>query len=156
MKSLSRSDIYKWCISNGVDPKERASDKVGMQRFRMPYDTDDRLTLSNALMERIGERPLVVWITEWGVWPSVDRRDLYVPFCEQRELPHDLKKTPGFQFKRREFSDATELAGICVMSLWDVQIFGPRGKTYLYFSHDEIGGASFSLPEPFEHFHCEL
>ena len=157
MKSLAHSEIRKWCRGNGIDVGAPGHPPTtpGVTRFRLPDDVGARLALSNALMEQLGERSVLVRILEWGVWPSIDRMDLFDAYCDARQFPHDLPTRPGFLFKSSEIGEATELVGICAMSLWDVQVYGSKGKPWLHLSHDEVGSASFPLPSPFEELRCD-
>lgn len=153
MKALSDSEARKWCVSNRIDASTKDGPVApnGLRLFRLPNDQEQRGHVSTALMDHFGTRPCLAWITNWDIWSGESRRDLFEAFCHQRTLPSVLFDWPAFLFRRHESADAAELVGICAMSLWDVDVIGVKGKPYLYLSHDEIGGASFSLPEPVAH-----
>ena len=46
-----------------------------------------------------------------------------------------------------DYPDMLDLVRIAVRSIWECTIITTRGKVAVYFSHDEIGGASFRVED---------
>lgn len=143
MKQLTRSQSVKWCRSNGLHTPEMVQD-LCLNRFAMPQAEAERVKQSAALMDHLGARQVLVFVAAWGIWRSLDRWDLYEEFCKRHACKADLAVFPGYRFQSHEIAQAKELVAIGAACLWDIYIIGAKGKRWLYFSHDEIGGASFA------------
>ncbi len=144
MKSLTAKQAAEWCRNLGVPSDQRSgpSSEILVDRFELPADSGDRIAIA---MERLAEfrsaSRILIWITEWGVWPSIDRsedfRAIRADIGETRwlhEIPAHLASNADFEYVRR----MTECA---VSSLWDLYLIGPKGSKILHFSHDEWGGS---------------
>lgn len=143
MKSLTAKQAAEWCRNLGVpaDTRSGPSSEILVDQFELPNESVDRVAIAEErLADFASASRILIWITEWGVWPSIDRSDdfraIRAEFGETRrlhEIPAHLATNADFEYVRR----MTECA---VCSLWDLYLIGPKGRKILHFSHDEWGG----------------
>jgi len=86
-----------------------------------------------------GEREILVWFTEWGVWPSSERSHIFDRFRVSYGERRPLIDVPGHVFQTEEYEDLVSFVTLGVLFLWDLYVVASGGKPRLHYSHDEIG-----------------
>lgn len=87
MKSLSESECRRWCRAHGIDLNEwdRPAPFVAkkLENFSIPSDSGQRVAMVKQHLEHFRKRSSVlVWVTEWGVWPSSERMHIFERFLK--------------------------------------------------------------------------
>lgn len=106
--------------------------------YLMPTDAGRKTALArelSALIDSRGEG--LLWITEWGVFPSSENMSLFEGYRRSLHDERSLRAAPGHVFRE---SDLRELECVLDMVLyfsWDASVFG-AGATWLRISHDEL------------------
>ena len=140
--TLSRTEAEDWCRGRGLllDDRQRPDTPARADSFSIPEDAGRRIAMvARHLATFEGEPEILVWFTEWGIWPSGERphifRRLRASYGEMRALID----VPAHLFTQHEADDAASFVTIGVLFLWDVYVVGASGKRALYYSHDEFG-----------------
>lgn len=144
MRILEAPECREWLSANGVhiaptgNPVEISEKPT--EQFSIPSDTGRRIALVRQHMEHFRDSSAVlVWITEWGVWPSSERMHIFQRFRLSYGVDRSLHDGPGHLFSRDEFEDCISLATLAVLFLWDCHVFAPEVGASLFYSHDEHG-----------------
>ncbi|AMN41945.1 hypothetical protein [Rhodoplanes sp. Z2-YC6860] len=145
MQILSKDETSQWCQRHSV-----ALDVFGCPehadcpvKFRIPEDAGKRVYLvAQAMRAFSDESRMLVWFTEWGIWPSGERRHVFdrfrLSYGEKRLLIDSL----GHVFGPGEFEDAVSFVTLAVLFLWDCNVVTPHRSKLLFLSHDEWGAAT--------------
>jgi hypothetical protein len=142
MRSLSKSDAAAWCLAQSVtlDAHRRPERPPHTDEFAIPVDTGRRVVLVAAdLAGERGATSMLVWFTEWGVWPSTERAHIFDRFRLSYGEARPLLEVPAFLFSSEEFEDAVSFLTLGVLFLWDVFVIAIPGGTVVHYSHDEVG-----------------
>ena len=137
MEFLSKSEASKWLAGRPKDPRSRRT-----REFPIPSDAGRRVALVADLMRRFEGQNIVVVFSDWSVWPSGQRMHLFDRLRASYGETRHISDSPVHVFMADDFEDAVAFVTLGVLFLWDVEVFG---KESIYFSHDEIGSASFNL-----------
>lgn len=88
------------------------------------------------------EPRMLVWFTDWGVWPSGERMHIFDRFRLSYGEKRRLIDSPGHAFGSGEFEDAVSFVTLAVLFLWDCNVVTPHRSKLLFLSHDEWGAAT--------------
>jgi hypothetical protein len=90
-------------------------------------------------MARFADEPeVLVWFTEWGVWPSAERPHIFTRLRASYGELRPLIDIPAHVFAPSEVEDALSFVTLGVLFLWDVNVIGRGGARMLQYSHDEM------------------
>jgi hypothetical protein len=147
MQFLTREASLEWCVTNGIDvdrgnPKQ-PSDPA--ERFEIPSDAGRRVALARLLWESVaGSAPqALLWVTEFGVWPSGEHRPLADSARAAWGAPGPLAAFPGQLVALGEHDDGLSGLVLATLFLWDCWLLPAGGSRAAFVSHDEFGMASF-------------
>ena len=145
MRALTESEACAWCAAHQIAlderqcPQPKFTESQGRD-FKIPGDTGRRISLLSGLFRTIpNEQEFLLWFTEWGVWPSCERRHMFERFRDSYGEHRWLSDAPAYVFNPSEREDLISFAGFAILFLWDCHALSESGDTWLFFSHDEIG-----------------
>lgn len=144
MKSLTTKEAAEWCRNLGVplEPRSGPLSAILTDQFELPEDSLERVS---AAAERVAhfatDTRILVWITGWGVWPSLDRSEDFRAIRAEVGETRWLSEIPAHLVTKAEFEYVRRMTDCAVSSLWDLYLIGPKGRKILHFSHDEWGGS---------------
>jgi hypothetical protein len=150
VKALTWNETTEWCATHGVAQSARLSPArpEKTEAFPIPQDAGARIALvAGHLLDFDDAREVLVWFTEWGVWPSSERPHIFERFLLSYGEPRPLSEVPAFLFGPNELEDALSFATLGVLFLWDIHILEPGGQRHVDYSHDEFGWASADAAE---------
>ena len=81
--------------------------------------------------------PTLVWITEWGIWPSSENWHLYYRLCNSYGELRLLREAPGHLFLGHESEDLTSFLQIAMLNGWGGYVLTQADYANAFFSHDE-------------------
>jgi hypothetical protein len=87
-----------------------------------------------ALMNRM---PALLWITEWGLWPSSENWHLYYKLRHTYGDQRLLHEAPGHLFLEHEAEDLGTFLQIAMLSGWGGYVLMQADYVNAFFSHDE-------------------
>ena len=84
------------------------------------------------------EPEVLVWFTEWGVWPSAERPHIFDRLRASYGECRPLIEIPAHLFLPSEMEDLLSFVTLGVLFLWDVNVIGASSGRMLLYSHDEM------------------
>ncbi|MDR3685676.1 MAG: hypothetical protein P4L93_01790 [Coriobacteriia bacterium] len=141
MRSLTATEAQDWCSRHGIalDSRSRPARPRQAVSTAIPSDSGARVALVGQQFVALeGETEVLVWFTEWGVWPSGERPHIFDRFRAAYGETRPLIDVPAFVFSSGEAQDALSFVTLGVLFLWDVNVLGATGQRYLLYSHDEM------------------
>jgi hypothetical protein len=81
--------------------------------------------------------PTLLWITEWGIWPSSENLHLYYRLRESYGDTRLLHDAPGHFFLQHEMEDLATFLQIAMLNGWGGYVLGQSANIDVFFSHDE-------------------
>lgn len=110
------------------------------KRFNIPTDAGVRIALVDRQLRVFQESDeVLLWIAEWGVWPSSERPHIFERVRKSYGIDATLMEKPGHLVKTEEWDDLATLTTVAALFLWDCYVLEPSGKRAVRYSHDEIG-----------------
>lgn len=94
--------------------------------------------LANALLAWCGGfEHAVLWVTEFGIWPSSENLHLYYAVRRSYGDTRAIWEAPGHEFLKHEHTDLVTFLDIALQFGWGCLLFGPPQRASLIVSHDE-------------------
>jgi hypothetical protein len=81
--------------------------------------------------------PTLLWITEWGIWPSSENLHLYYKLRQSYGEPRLLQEAPGHLFLDYETEDLASFLQLAMLNGWGGYILTEANHMNVFFSHDE-------------------
>ncbi len=147
LRFLTQQQCQTWAIAHGYrlydPPWGRQVDVASFdeQRFRVPEDSGARMALARMLWDSLAsDAPeALVWVTEWGVWPSGEHLPLAAAVRRGYGETRSLHDAPGAIIGRDETDAGLSLMALAILFLWDCWLLLPGGQMACFLSHDEYG-----------------
>jgi hypothetical protein len=81
----------------------------------------------------------MLWVTQWGVWPSSENLHLYYRLRASYGERRMLADAPGHLFSVHEKSDLATFTELATLFGWDFYLLpAPRAYRTAFVSHDEF------------------
>ena len=83
------------------------------------------------------QMPALLWVTEWGIWPSSENWHLYYRL---RQTYHDqrlLHEAPGHLFLEHKAEDLASFLQVAMLNGWGGYLLTQADYVNAFFSHDE-------------------
>ncbi len=139
MKCLVNIECEHWLRNRGVlESAGQLRRHFGTrQSFGLPRDSGRRTAIARALAGAIKDRPGLLWITGWGVWPSSENMHLFdlvrASFGEFRQV-HEA----GGHLYESGDEEILECLLDCVLYFsWDAWLIDDVARSAVGMSHDE-------------------
>ena len=81
--------------------------------------------------------PILLWITEWGIWQSSENLHLYYKIRQAYGDHRLLNEAPGHLFLAHETEDLASFLQIAMLNGWGGYVLTVAGYVDAFFSHDE-------------------
>lgn len=110
-----------------------------MPSYFLPKDSGAKVGISRIIANTfLDAGPTVLWITEWGIWPSAEHMDLFTRYRLSFGEGGVLSESPVHIFYPSEDKDAfISLLCLCLFFVWGVEITDLNRSYALTVSHDE-------------------
>jgi len=110
------------------------------RRYAIPEDAGARVALCRSLWESIvrGQPEALLWVTEWGVWPSGEHMPLIRILRTAHGESRPLIEAPALQFRASDDDAAFSFFILSALFLWDCYLLAPSGESGAFLSHDEF------------------
>jgi hypothetical protein len=137
--SLSRHEAEEWCRGQGIPLDRGPKSPAVRSTLPIPVDAGQRVALVREQLAAFeGQPEVLVWFTEWGVWPSGERPHIFERFRASYGVNRPLIEIPAHLFAPSETEDLLSFVTLGVLFLWDVSVVGSGGMPMLLYSHDEM------------------
>jgi hypothetical protein len=80
----------------------------------------------------------LLWITEYGVWPSAENMHAYYRLRESYGDHRLLHEAPAHLCLKHEREDLATLLWLALLFGWDAYLFSDSDHLAVFFSHDEF------------------
>jgi hypothetical protein len=138
MRFCTSAECEYWLQGAGRT-KPDADGQPAKLRLSFPKDIAGPFRWANWIANNlIGAEPCLVWIAEWGIFPSCENLHLYYSL---RQAAHDfrlLEEAPGHLFLKHEKSLLVSFLQVAMLNLWGGYILNRHGYVDVFFSHDEF------------------
>jgi hypothetical protein len=81
--------------------------------------------------------PTLLWITEWGIWPTSENWHLYYRLRQTYSDHRLLDEAPGHLFLEHETEDLASFLQIAMLNGWGGYVLTEADYVNAFFSHDE-------------------
>lgn len=147
MQFLTIEEAQTWAEAHGYSVNEAfgrplVGDVPDITAFPIPSDAGARVNLARVLWESAatGVPEVLVWVTEWGVWPSGEHRPLAEATRRALGAPTQLHESPGHLVRRGEGDDGLSVFCLAILFLWDGWVLpAVQRRPAVFVSHDEHG-----------------
>ncbi|HEX9222307.1 MAG TPA: hypothetical protein VF860_03160 [Candidatus Acidoferrales bacterium] len=82
-------------------------------------------------------RPVLLWITEWGIWASSENWHLYYKLRQSYGDHRLLHEAPGHLFLEHEAEDLGSFLQVAMLNGWGGYVLTEADYVNAFFSHDE-------------------
>jgi hypothetical protein len=82
-------------------------------------------------------KPALLWLTEWGVWPSSENWHLYYKLRQIYGDQRLLHEAPGHLFLEHEAEDLASFLQVAILNGWGGHVLTHANYVNAFFSHDE-------------------
>ncbi len=142
MKIIDKKETMEWLSERGLlDSKGELSfsNYPEMLQFRIPGDSGKKNVLSRIITSIISPHGNgLIWIDEYGVWPSCEDMNLFNRFRMSFGEICELNEKPGHVFMKDEVPDVSSLIVLVLFFCWGAVIVSDNGKLIIRISHDEM------------------
>ena len=137
MRFYTQEECDKWLGDRGRVKPELApvvcSDRVDYPKeLHMVFATAGWIARS-----LVFRQPTLLWITEWGIWPSSENWHLYYRLRQSYGDHGLLHEGPGHLFLEHESEDLGSFIQIAMLNGWGGYILTHADYVNAFFSHDE-------------------
>lgn len=122
--------------------KRRKPDAIeGSLRYTLPYPQEAyRINyiadwIAASLTFRM---PTLLWITEWGIWPSSENWHLYYRLRQSYLDQRLLDEAPGHLCLEHETEDLASFLQVAMQNGWGGYVLTEADYANAFFSHDEF------------------
>ena len=81
--------------------------------------------------------PALLWVTEWGIWPSSENWHLYYRLRHSHGDHRLLDEAPGHLFLEYEAEDLASFLQLSMLNGWGGYVLTHANYANAFFSHDE-------------------
>ena len=137
MRFYTKQECETWL----ADRQRRKPDSVPgihADRIRYPSEPHRFLCFAHSISGSLayGEQALL-WITEWGIWPSSENWHLYYKLRQTYDDQRLLDEAPGHLFLEDEVEDLTSFLQITMLNGWGGYVLTHANHVNAFFSDDE-------------------
>jgi hypothetical protein len=162
MKFLDDISCAAWCDERGYRTRRTMyglhepvlREDVPFTDLAYPDDSGHKVALSKEIVHWSQSfESCLIWVREFGVWPSSEHRPLYDRFREALGDTGGLGSASGHLVERSDRDDAISVVALSLLFFWDVYVLPPTPGLVFFASHDEYAGffisAGNALPDAF-------
>ena len=142
MDTLTSAQAAEWCSARSIplDDRGRPLKATAADDFDIPEDAGKRIWLVGDQLATFRNEPeVLLWFTEWSVWPSGERPHIFYRLRAAYGQDRPLIEAPAQTFVPGECDDLVSFATLGVLFLWDVFVISGRSRPIVHYSHDEVG-----------------
>jgi hypothetical protein len=137
VRFLTATECEQWLTDRSRSRPDAAGLKATL-RIRFPSSPNQFLYWSQHIASSIAhQQPCLLWITEWGIWPSSENLHLYYRLRQGYQDLRLLDEAPGHLFLKHETNDLASFLQLVTLFGWGGYILSEADYVNAYFSHDE-------------------
>ena len=137
MRFYTKQECETW-LSEGNRQKPNEAKDVHVEHLNYPSEPYRIFSIAHWIAATLTYRmPTLLWITEWGIWPSSENWHLYYKLRESYGDRLLLHEAPGHLFLEHESEDLASFLQIAILNGWGGYVLTQADYVNAFFSHDE-------------------
>jgi hypothetical protein len=137
MRFYTKEECEEW-LRGRKRPKPDEVADVQTERFGYPKEPHRIFGMAHWIAKSLTYRqPTLLWITEWGIWPSSENWHLYYTLRHSYGDKRLLHEAPGHLFLEHESEELASFAQVAMLNGWGGYILTHANYVNAFFSHDE-------------------
>jgi hypothetical protein len=135
MRCYTQEECETWLR----DRKREKPDKVtGASLQRIGPGRNELRFLTHWIASSLSYRDAtLLWITEWGIWPSCENWHLFYRLRHSYGEGRLLHEAPGHLFLNYENEDLATFLQVAIFNGWGGYVLNQADYVNVFFSHDE-------------------
>jgi hypothetical protein len=118
--------------------KPDCTDEAYVERVEYPTEPHRVFVIAQWIAQSLTYRkPALLWLTEWGVWPSSENWHLYYRLRQTYNDQRLLREAPGHLFLEHEAEDLASFLQVAMVNGWGGYVLTEANYVNALFSHDE-------------------
>jgi len=138
MRYCTREECENWLRERNRQKPDAIKD-ISFERIAYPLPgyriRPLALWIATSLTFRM---PALLWVTEWGIWPSSENWHLYYKLRQSYGNLELLPQTPGHLFLEHEAEDLASFLQIAMLNGWGGYVLTQADNVNVFFSDDEF------------------
>jgi hypothetical protein len=137
MRFFTKDECEEWLRARDrVKPDQ--TEGIAVERMGYPSDPYRFFYFAHWMATSLTYRePALLWITEWGIWPSSENWHLYYKLRHSHGDRMLLDEAPGHLFLAHEAEDLASFLQIAMLNGWGGYVLTQANYVNAFFSHDE-------------------
>ncbi|MFZ0932524.1 MAG: hypothetical protein WAN11_28250 [Syntrophobacteraceae bacterium] len=108
-------------------------------RYAIPNDCGQKTALAKVIATFFQKEPeALLWINEFGIWPSCEDCNLFLGFRKSLGETSSLYEKPGHLFSGDDIETVASLLSIVLYFFWGAVLIPASKKYSVKISHDEV------------------
>jgi len=137
LRFYTREDCEEW-----LRGRERSlpgsSPEISALRLDYPPENYRYFFIARWIAQSLTDRlPALLWITEWGIWPSSENWHLYHKLRQTYSDHQLLHEAPRHLFLEHEAEDLASFLHVAMLNGWGGYVLPHANRVNVFFSHDE-------------------
>jgi hypothetical protein len=141
MRIIDRHETEVWLSARGlVDSKGMLSLSAYFTQapYTIPPDSGKKTALSRTIVSFFRDQnEALLWINEFGIWPSSEDRHLFTGFRQSLGEHSPLPEKPGHLFSAIDLETVGSLLAMALYFCWGAVLVSASGDFLLRVTHDE-------------------
>jgi hypothetical protein len=143
MQFLEPDQIEEWCADHGIPEDAAHASSIMSRLFGQAAEPrgQEREVAIAAIRELGNWDECLLWVKEWGIWPSSEDWPKYYAERAKHSERRSLDKAPGHLFARSEEAALESFLQLVLENAWETECFPvSRGRftgRSISASHDE-------------------
>ncbi len=141
MRIIDKEETMRWLSQSGLldsAGKLSFSGFVEVMDSAIPADSGRKTAISRAMVLLFDATDeALLWINEFGIWPSSEDRNLFEGFRRSLGEHSPLHEKPGHIFSSRDLSNVGSLVAMMLYFVWGGILYSPVRGLAIKISHDE-------------------
>jgi hypothetical protein len=137
LRFYTKEESEEW-LSGRERGKPELVPGVRTERIEYPPNPYRVFTIAHWIASSLTyRRPTLLWMTEWGIWPSSENWHLYYKLRQSYGDQRLLHEAPGHLFLEHEAEDLASFLQVAMLNGWGGYILTDANYVNAFFSHDE-------------------
>lgn len=137
MRFCTKEECETW-LSDRQRQKPDLTPDVRVERIEYPSEPYRVFFFAHWIASELTyRRPTLLFITEWGIWPSSENWHLYYKLRQTYGDNRLLHEAPGHLFLEHEAEDLASFLQLSMLNGWGGYVLTEANYVNALFSHDE-------------------
>ena len=137
MRFYTKEECEDW-LGERERQKPDVAPKATAERVNYPTEPHRVFVIAHWIASSLTYRePALLWITEWGIWPTSENWHVYYKLRQTYADFRLLHEAPGHLFLEHESEDLASFLQIAMLNGWGGYVLTHADYVNVFFSHDE-------------------